>query len=573
MRRDEIRAHLVEAGYDARLTEGGAGIEVEFRAGGRNVSLVHEFPDQLVALPKFGLVEATGFGTLAHVTENPKSGLGDVCIADADSISVNTDVPELAYEAAVARHVGLVTRLIEEPAHNRDELLREFQSNWEILCVRSGEDADDLFVVMDKPGVESLQVRGPKGKSGVALRDKHLALADDVVTSERLEAVRGCADWRSRSPVGKGVLLQLNGVEPAPTAPEELKPWYFAMLRRVDSSGRGTLDRLRKQPGKNFWLVFSTAIPDGETLFAIRFRSGRKGSLPESEEEAQGWSLTPHNVRSLSREALVPRGGGVAALAEKSVLLVGCGSVGSELAERLTSVGVGRLTIADPDRFAEQNLYRHTLSLRDLGRPKSLGVLMNSQLRHPWAEVSWSDRRLEDFVDPRILACFDLIVAAIGAPTVERVFADRLRERGINVPVINCWVEAYGVGGHATLGIPGKKGCWHCAYVDPETSGRGLASNLNFLAPNQDVTRTHGGCGVQFLPYTGIAASYTATMTADLAMRFLMGDVTEPSRISWKGSAADAERAGFRVTYRYRHFDESLRVLPLHNKDCDLCGG
>ena len=56
------------------------------------------------------------------------------------------------------------------------------------------------------------------------------------------------------------------------------------MLRKVDSSGRGTLDRLRKQPGKNFWLVFSTAIPDGETLFAIRFRSGRKGSLPESEE-------------------------------------------------------------------------------------------------------------------------------------------------------------------------------------------------------------------------------------------------------------------------------------------------
>ena len=204
MRRDEIRAHLVEAGYDARLVEEGAGMVVGFRAGGRDAALVHEFPDQVVALPKFGLVDPAGFGMLAHVIVNPKSGLGDVCIADADSISVNTDVPELAYEAAVERHVGLLTRLIEEPCYNRDELLREFQSNWEVLCARSGEDADDLFVVTDKPGVESLQVRGPKGKSGVALRDKHLALADDVVTSERLEAVRGCADWGVAFAGGEG---------------------------------------------------------------------------------------------------------------------------------------------------------------------------------------------------------------------------------------------------------------------------------------------------------------------------------------------------------------------------------
>ncbi len=573
MKRDEICAHLVGAGHEACLPGDETEITIAFSAGGRECSLVHKFPERIVALPKFALAEPETFNSLAHVTVNPNTGLGDVCIADADSISVNTDVPELAYEAAVNRHVGLLTRLIQEPGYNRGELLREFHSSWEMLCAQFGAASDDLYVVVDKPDVESLQVRGPKKKSGVLLREKHVALADDVVESQRLAELRDCANWNSRAPVGKGVILHLVDVEPAPAAPDDLQSWYFAALHRVDARGRRTLERLRKQPGKSFWLVFSTVILGAVVLFAIQFRSAKKGRLPECEEEAQGWSLIPYNVRSLSRESLVPRGGGVAMLADKSVLLVGCGSVGSELAHRLSSVGVGHLVIADPDRFSEENLYRHRLSMRALGHVKSAAMVGHLQSRHPWAKLSWTDRRLESFGDHRILGQFDLVVVAIGSPTVERLFADDLRTMSIETPVVNCWVEAYGVGGHATLAIPGTQGCWHCAYVDPKTSGRGLASNLNFLAPNQDVTLTHGGCGIQFLPYTAIAAGYTATMAADLAANFLRGDITESSSISWKGSAGEAERAGFRVTYRYRHFEDSLCVLPLHNPDCDLCGG
>ena len=68
---------------------------------------------------------------------------------------------------------------------------------------------------------------------------------------------------------------------------------------------------------------------------------------------------------------------------------------------------------------------------------------------------------------------------------------------------MNCWLEGYGIGGHAILAMPRTKGCWHCAYVDPNTLTRGLTSNLNFLKPGQVVMRNHGGCGTQFLPYSG----------------------------------------------------------------------
>ncbi|WP_318351667.1 hypothetical protein [Klebsiella pneumoniae] len=41
---------------------------------------------------------------------------------------------------------------------------------------------------------------------------------------------------------------------------------------------------------------------------------------------------------------------------------------------------------------------------------------------------------------------YDLIIIAIGAPTQERLFHDYLIKEKINVPVINTWVEGYGIG-------------------------------------------------------------------------------------------------------------------------------
>ena len=239
---------------------------------------------------------------------------------------------------------------------------------------------------------------------------------------------------------------------------------------------------------------------------------------------------------------------------------------------RLTSAGVGRLTASDPDTFSEENLYRHVLSVKDIGRLKTVALMREMALRYPWAEVTSWCKRLEELRDPTVLKRFDLVVIAIGSPTVERVFAEYCRQEDVGVPVINCWLEGYGIGGHAILSVPGAKGCWHCAYVDPETFTRGLTSNLNFLKPGQVVMRNHGGCGTQFLPYSGVAASCTATMAADLAVRFLAGEVPVSSKVSWMGSAAEAKRASFEVTWRFRHFAESLRILPLYDRNCDLCG-
>ena len=574
MNHDRIRSCLTEAGYDAELASDGSTLILGFEIGERRISLVHAFPSQLLWMPKFHLADGYA-GKLAHVGVSRSDGPGEVCIADEGSTAVNTDRPELVYLETVRKHVALLTRLIENPAYNRAEQLREFEAHWEILCRKENGGLNQLFVAWGGQEAEGLQVKPARADSGTDLRKTPIALAAVLANHQQLAAVRGTAEWGSRQVVGKALGVPLSGVEPAPASREELLPWYFRAVEQATGPGRRELRRLHKKSSRDYWLVFSAPIPDGETMFAIRWYSRSAGPLPASgaEAEAGRWTATPYKVRSLSRGAIVPRGGGSLDLGKKSVLLVGCGSVGSELAMRLTSAGVGQLTVSDPEAFSEENLYRHFLSVKDLGRSKTVSLAREMALRHPWAEVTSWCQRLEELRDPAVLQRFDLVVIAIGSPTVERVFAEYCRKKAVRVPVINCWLEGYGIGGHAILAMPGAKGCWHCAYVDPKTLTRGLTSNLNFLKPEQTVMRNHGGCGTQFLPYSGIAASCTATMAADLAVRFLAGEVATSSKVSWKGADGEAARWSFGVTWRYRHFRESLLILPLHDENCDLCSG
>ena len=569
--RERIRSCVAQLGHNARLTEAGSKLTVGFDVGGRTVTLVHTFPDELLRLPKFNLAGGQGFARFAHVLSDGNDYSGEVCVADTTSTAVNTDLPELAYRDTVEKHVRLLTRLIEDPEYNRVEQLREFEAHWEILCRDMPKERAELFVVWDGREVAGLQVKQPRVTSGPDLRTAHIAFAD----AKEPASVVATADWASRRTVGKALALPLSRVEPAPATLEELPAWYFRAVRQADNAGRRELRRLQKKNVRDYWLVFSAPVPDGETMFAIRWHSRSVGPLPASivAAETRGWMARPLRVRSLSRHSLVPRGGGSLDLATRSVLLVGCGSIGGELALRMASAGVGRLTVSDHDRFLEENLYRHVLSVPDIGRFKSEALAGRIEQQYPWADVTPWDRRLEDLRDPAVLQRFDLVVIAIGSPTVERVFAEYCRREAVAVPMINCWLEGFGIGGHGILAIPGEKGCWHCAYVDPQTLTRGLSSNLNFLQPGQVVMRNQGGCGTQFLPFSGIAASRTATMASDLAVRLLSGEVATSSKVSWKGCDAEATRATLKFTRRYRRFDESLRVLPLHDPNCDLCEG
>jgi len=62
-------------------------------------------------------------------------------------------------------------------------------------------------------------------------------------------------------------------------------------------------------------------------------------------------------------------------LANRSVGVVGLGSLGSRVAERLAAAGVGRLVVVDPDYLEPSNIRRHLCGVEHVGRPKVEAVV------------------------------------------------------------------------------------------------------------------------------------------------------------------------------------------------------
>lgn len=573
MNHQEISNYLEQQGYSVELDVPKERLTIQLTIGSVPVTLVHVFPTQIRKLPRFLIRDAAQYGALAHVEPVKDSTLAQLCVNDPDSVSINFDVPPLVYAASLERHIDLLTRVMTDPQWNRAELIREFRSNWDLLCWRSNTSERKLFVAYDPNSQDACQVKGPVPRRTLGIPKHYLGLGETQSRNRDFGGFHQRLCWGARAVDGKTVLLEFDQLEPAPLERTAIADWFMLALGHLSAKSEAAWLRARKQRSKVYWIICTALTPVGRIWSALRLRSGEKCNLPATIDECDQWHLDPIPVRGLDRDSVVPRGGGRMDLTDKSVLLIGCGSVGSELAHRLASTGIGQITMSDADTFSQDNLYRHTLAVDDIEYPKTFSLAIGLRGKYPWIRATEAYERLEAYTDVDALNQFDLILVAIGAPTLERQFAQFVASTGVTAPVLNVWLEAYGVGGHAALSLPNHRGCLLCAYVNPEDFSRGLVSNLNFLAPDQDVTRSHGGCGNLYMPYSAIASNHTATIAADLAVRYLSGNLAASSRVSWKGEDTEAVEQGLSTTYRYRQFNDSLIVKPLAHPECDACGG
>lgn len=570
---DDILKHLDDCGYkveESYFLEQPC-LTVFLNIDNNKIKLVHFKLDQLTEMPLFFVKSPLALGRLAHISlhEIEDEELGMFCVNTPESLSINFDRPKLVFEETLKRYENLLTEVIMDDNFNQLEQLREFQAHWLNIYTDSHKK---IICTSESGDFEILNIYAPPSEYG--LGSYYIA---DSKESELSDFFELSLKYNSRKIARKrGYILPLQSLSPAPWRKEELSDYYLNCLSQLSKEDERLFQDQSGYRSNEFWLIFNAPVPSGKTWFCIYLKlkdKKSKKSLPLNREALDKWDISAIEIISFNRELMMPRSGAEVALSDKKVLLVGTGSVGGEIAEKLASSGLGFLDMIDPDCFSLDNLFRHTLDLNSLNRPKTSALQIELLGKNPWLNTrAFHDKLLSLTKNELIksLELYDLIIIAIGNPTHERLFSRKLKENNINVPVINTWVEGYGIGGHAILDIPKSKGCLYCAYTEP-TGINGLNSNLNFLKEDQNLTKNHGGCGSAFLPYSGLSASQTALIATDLALKYLLREITESSKISWKGSEVKAKEEGFELTDRYYLFQESLIPLSLHNPLCDFC--
>lgn len=283
----------------------------------------------------------------------------------------------------------------------------------------------------------------------------------------------------------------------------------------------------------------------------------------------QVFEVLPILIYREDDHSLLKRGGGINT--NSKVLLVGCGSIGSDILFLLARSGFKEFTVVDGDRLSMENSYRHFLGVNMAIKGKAKVDLLKKEIetRYPNTNVKALDADILVAIrDKQVdLEEFSLIIFAIGDPNVERKLNELVL--GTNTPAIFTWVEAYGIGGHALLVNITKGGCYECLIKKD-------LSNYAAFAGKSDTpyTMNINGCSGTFTPYGGVDSMQTALIATRLALSVVKGELTENSLISWKGQAKQFRESGFNTSLRY---DESLDVLENETTDfvrpdCRVCG-
>jgi hypothetical protein len=267
-------------------------------------------------------------------------------------------------------------------------------------------------------------------------------------------------------------------------------------------------------------------------------RAGRRGVPAHANASPTALESAPVHVldrASLHSRDLNPKKG---QLAESHVVLVGVGSLGSTVASQLGRAGVGRLTLIDPDRFADANVGRHVLGADELGQLK-VHALAN-RLRHelPTLDVvarpEYAQAALikyaQDFASANLV-----VVTTADWPSEIALWEAKLA--GASWGLVQGWSEPHAQIGHALFAPAGPADARHLF----EATGHFREPFSKW--PDGGV-RALPGCGASFIPGGPIALGAISTMISHSSLQVLSGAVDQPTWFSSVMNPAGIVSAG-----------------------------
>ena len=166
-------------------------------------------------------------------------------------------------------------------------------------------------------------------------------------------------------------------------------------------------------------------------------------------------------------------------LANSSVAIVGCGGVGTLIAELLARAGVGKLILIDHDVVSLDNLNRGTLlAEEDVGKPKALVCAERVHRINSQVQVEARKERLSKDNLDRLLGDADLVVGATDN------IASRMLINEYAVEHRKPWIYAAAedMRGMTMAIIPGKTACLRCVIPRPPSREEGGSPILGPVA-------------------------------------------------------------------------------------------
>ena len=525
-----------------------------------NISLI--FPELFPhTLPKAKLLDTDKIGSIPHVNQS-----GVICVEESDSILLDSSRPKDIIDHFINDTVKLLDKA--NLKIYQDELMDEIEGYFNF-----DNKVNSFYVATDKTESVRLKLQRLCNK---ALQVKPILLVgrDNTLNMEFSNNSKTL-----RASEQKIIHLALDNPVLPPANQGAITPAYFDELKRnLSSEGLADFKALSKKytktKGRYFFILLSMPRASNERTQILLHFSSKEPLLFPSENTDERWDITPYAITRLNKQYLLERGGADRDLTSKKVCIIGCGSVGSEIAAMLAKSGIGELVLVDYDSFDADNIYRHRLGGKALNfqadlktgkishysKVSALALSLQSDL--PYIKVKQKAVAFDSVTNDADFLSSDIVVVAVGSPSLNLHINKKIKDLNFKAAIF-CWNEASGYGGHS-VALDLEDICLECIYTNEY--GFSMDHGLSLVTPGQEISKNLTGCAGVFTPFSYLDSSQTAAIAAKQCINMLSGK-TRSNSMSWKGE----DRYGLKVTDRFNTMPLKEEIDLIKAKKCRVC--
>ena len=236
-------------------------------------------------------------------------------------------------------------------------------------------------------------------------------------------------------------------------------------------------------------------------------------------------------------------------LSASRVVVIGGGSLGSQVGARLAEAGVGHIDIIDPENLEPCNVGRHALGMESVHNNKASSLASVLRTRYPHANFRGFESRWQNVLQesPDIFHQADIVVSCVGEVEQDLSWDSWFQSGALGqTPMVYGWLGTQGTTGHA-LALKAGGPALSC-YFDAD----GLLKNpdTEFTGGNQ--MRAEPACGTEFQPYGPLAAGQAELLVTRAVIDSITGQATAPFHRVYACSSADLDELGGTWTNYHR---------------------
>lgn len=458
-----------------------------------------------------------------------------ICIFDEGKVVPNFNEPKLLVLDTIKAAIAVIEEGIAKS--NQCDYMDEFEEYWSTKGIINAQ----MFVEKTDE-VKFLYWSFKKKDILIAESVSRLLEISDAIGGEKIKDEQ----------IRMGLLIPIDGEKVDKIPKSDIDIIKIIELNSLQKKHYNAF--MQKNIDKNSLIIFNLVVSKGSMLagwihWGVGVPKGfRRGHV--NLRVAYGLSKTKGmavSVENCHQNRLFDRGGDGTKTIWSKVGIIGCGSIGSFLANALESSGTEKFILVDNQLLKYENVARHSCGYFWVNCNKADAVGINLQKLNPNITYeAYSDNAhgfLEDDLE-KINEC-SIIFVAVASVALEYHINKLIVEKRIKVPVVLLWIEPYAFGGHAVFIRKAQD-------LYKEVFDRySLEYKHSIVENGTKYLKREAGCQSTYLPYSG----FLLQQFIYCILEFIMSNYWDKKgnyRLTWCGKLSDATKMGIKLNVEYK---------------------